>query len=148
MSGGYTSTIPSLCNFVVRTGTSPPFFTLLIVKVVRHVTEMVIGFNLQQIFIEKRQDDEKREKQSSNYLQFLHILLRLTAISVQYLYFFFYWSGSVKLYLTEKLFSYMKVNSLTLFWFTFRLSTGVTFQRKFITYHPRSGALRWPLTPF
>jgi len=37
----YISTIPSLCNFVVCTGTSQPFFNLLDIKVVRHVTEMV-----------------------------------------------------------------------------------------------------------
>jgi len=38
---------------------------------------MVVGFKLQKTFVEKQQDDEKREKESSNYRQFLHILLRI-----------------------------------------------------------------------
>jgi hypothetical protein len=38
---------------------------------------MAGGFKLQHTFIEKQQVDEKREKQSSNYGQFSHILLRI-----------------------------------------------------------------------
>jgi len=42
---------------------------------------MVVGFKLQQKFIEKQQDDEEREEQSSNYSQFSYIL-RIHVISV------------------------------------------------------------------
>ena len=73
----YTSTVPSLCNFVVWTGTSLSFFTLLDVYVFRHVTEMVVGFKLQQTFIKKQQDDKKREQQHSNYRQFSQVILRI-----------------------------------------------------------------------
>jgi len=63
---------------------------------------MVLRFKLQQTFIEKQQDDEKREQQSSNYRQFSHILLRIHGRQCSLSLFLFYLSGSVKLYLTEK----------------------------------------------